>query len=121
MLCDKFAYFLQAVGVTSALPEDIPSSLFQAASNEWIYRGNQLLHNAAQTNFPSLPSLDGLICGDSVGLFIDNTGSLHVFFNGAFSGTIATELPTNKRLWGVVDLFGDCSKITSVMLSGRLV
>ena len=127
MLCDGFTYFSQTVGVTSALPESAPSTLhpiyrvYRASSNEWIYSGNQLHHNETATDFPHLPSLDDRPqVGFSVGLLIDNTGALHIFFNGTSSERLATGLPINKRLWGVVDVCGDCSKIKSEMLSGKL-
>ena len=120
-----FTHFLQVVGVMSALPGRVPSTLhsawgYQASSNEWIYSGNKLLHNETATAFPRLPSLDDLTPGESVGLFIDNKGSLHIFFNGTFSGIIATGLPTNKRLWGVASVEDNCCKIKSEMLSGKL-
>ena len=127
MLCDGFTYFSQTVGVTSALPESVPYSLhpiysgYQASSNEWLCRGNQLLHNETETEFPHLPSLDDdPPVGFSVGLLIDNTGALHIFFNGMSSERLATGLPINKRLWGVVDVYGNCSEIKSEMLSGKL-
>ena len=94
---------------------------YQASSNEWIYRGNQLLHNETATDFPHLPSLDDRPpVGFSVGLLIDNTGALHIFFNGSSSERLATGLPINKPLWGVVDVCGYCTKIKSEMLSGKL-
>ena len=95
---------------------------YQAFSNEWLYGGNQLLHNGTATDFPYLPSLDYLPVGFSVGLLIDNTGALHIFFNGTSSKRLATGLPINKRLWGVLDVCGNCSKIKSEMLhvSGKL-
>ena len=127
MLCDGFTYFSQTVGVTSALPESVPFTLHliyrecQASSNEWLYCGNQLLHNRRATPFPHLPSLDDRpSVGFSVGLLIDNTGALHIFFNGMSSKRLATGLPINKHLWGVVDVGGNCSKIKSEMLSGKL-
>ena len=128
MVCDGFTYFSQAVGVTSALPQRVPRSLcydrygsyYQASSNEWIYRGNQLLHNETETDFGHLPSLDDLRPGDSVGLLIDTTGNLHIFFNGTSSGTIAIGLPISKGLWGVASVENYYSKIKSEMLSGML-
>ena len=125
MLCDGFTYFSQVVGVTSTLPERVPSFLhsfwdYQASSNEWLYSGNWLLHNKTKTDFLHLPSLDRLTPGESVGVFIDNRGGLYIFFNGTSSGTIATGLPINQRLWGVVSVEGKCTKIKSEMLSGKL-
>ena len=121
-------YFSQTVGVTCALPGSVPWSLsytdyyggYKASSNEWLYSGNHLLHNKTATAFPRLPSLDDLRRRGSVGLLIDNTGGLHIFFKGTYSGKIATGLPINKILWGVASVEGDCSKIKSEMLSGKL-
>ena len=33
---------------------------------------------------------------------------------------VATGLPVNKPLWGAVDVYGNCTKIKSEMLSGEL-
>ena len=121
-----FLYFSQTVGVTSALPESVPYTLhpdyrvYQASSNEWVYGDNQLLHNKTATDFPHLPSLDYPPVGFSVGLLIDNTGALHIFFNGTSSKRLATGIPIHKPLWGMADLCGMCSKIKSEMLSGKL-
>ena len=118
--------FSQIVGVTSALPESVPYSLhpyreYQASSKEWLYRDNQLLHNETATDFPHLPSLDDdPPVGFRVGLLIDNTGALHIFFNGTSSEKLVAGLPINKRLWGIVDVRGNCNKIKSEMLSGKL-
>ena len=130
MLCDGFTYFSQTVGVTSALPERVPDTLhpytgyytrYQASSNEWLYSGNWLHHNKTGTAFPHLPSLDDRPpVGFSVGLLIDNTGALHIFFNGTSSKRLATGLPIHKRLCGVVDVYGMCFKIKSELLSGKL-
>ena len=126
MLCDGFTYFSQTVGVMSALPERVPYSLhpfysgYQASSKEWVYSDNQLLYNKTATAFPHLPSLDDPPVGFSVGLLIDNTGALHIFFNGTSSKRLATGLPIHKPLWGVVDVGDKCSKIKSEMLSGKL-
>ena len=126
MLCDGFTYFSQTVGVMSALPVSVPSTLhhyysvYQASSNDWLYSGNRLLHNGTATTFPHLPSLDEPPVGFSVGLLIDNTGALHIFFNRTSPERLATGLPINKPLWGVVDVFGYCSKIKSEILSGKL-
>ena len=43
-----------------------------------------------------------------------------MFFNGKFSETIASGLPTNKHLYGAVHVHGICSKIKSELLSGEL-
>ena len=81
-----------------------------------------LYHNARRTDFPHLPDLDDLSDGDSVGLLVTTSGDLHIFFNGRSGQRLATGLPVNQYLWGVVSVHGNCSKIKSEMLilSGKL-
>ena len=45
---------------------------------------------------------------------------MNIFFNGKFSETIASDLPTGTHLYGAVDMYGPCSKIKSELLSGEL-
>ena len=55
-----------------------------------------------------------------MGLLVTASGDLHIFFNGVSGQKIATGMPINKCLWGVVDVCYSCSKITSEMLSCEL-
>ena len=112
--------FSQVVGVTFSLPEQVPSNLDSASNNEWLYKDRVLIHNAKKTNFPHLQSLDSISPGDSVGLLITATGSLHIYFNGKLVERIATGLPVNQPLWGVVDVYGTCIKVKSEVLGGKL-
>ena len=120
MLWYVFMYFSQVVGVTSSIPDQVPSYLDSASENEWFYKGSGLYHNAKGTNFPHLQSLDAISSGETVGLLITATGSLHIYFNGKLVQTVATGLPVNQSLWGVVDVYGKCIKIKSEMLGGKL-
>ena len=123
ILCDGFTYILQAVGVTSALPNEVPKYLpynYTASSKEWFFRDRTLLHNERQTDFPHLPYLHDLSAGDSVGLLVTTSGDLHIFFNGKSGHKIASGLPVNQSLWRVASVYGNCSKIKSEMLSGKL-
>ena len=45
---------------------------------------------------------------------------MNIFFNGKFSETIASGLPTDTHLYGAVDVLGLCCKIKSELLSGEL-
>ena len=128
MLCDGFTYFSQAVGVTSDLPDRVPYSFYyndvgppySVSSSEWIYKGSEILHNGRSTYVHVLSHLLSLSRGDTVGLLITSTGSLHVYIGGRHVACVATGLPVNKPMWGVADVYGRCSKIKSEMLSGKL-
>ena len=105
MLCDGFTYFSQTVGVMSALPESVPSLLHVYAgvsTNKWLY------------------DCSDLSSGETVGLLVTTSGDLHRYWNGRSGQRVATGLPVNDHLFGVADVYGNCSKIKSEMLSGKL-
>ena len=103
MLCDGFTYFSQTVGVTSALPERVPSLLHDGVStNNWVY------------------DCSGLSSGGTVGLLVTTSGDLYLYWNGRSGQRVDTGLPVNQHLFGAADVFGKCSKIKSEMLSGKL-
>ena len=135
-----YIYFSQHVGVTSALPDEVPEYLpyhAMASSKEWLFCGTSLHHDQRKTDwlyrrkgvtdFPHLPNLRGLSAGDSVGLLVTTSGDLYIFFDGRsgrFNGRsghkVASCLPVNQSLWGVADVYADCSKIKSEILVGKL-
>ena len=115
-------FISQVIGVTATLPNQVPMFLptSEAGSDEWYYEDQSLYHNRKQTDFPHLPSLDDLKIGARVAIQILDTGKMNIFLNGKFAETIASDLPTNTHLYGAVDVYGDCSKIKSELLSGEL-
>ena len=108
--------------MTATLPDQVPYNLpfSEAGSNEWYYRDQSLYHNRKETDFPHLPSTHDLRTGEQVAIQITDTGKMNIFFNGKFAETIASDLPTDTRLYGAVDVLGHCSKIKSELLSGEL-
>ena len=115
-------FISQAIGVTATLPYQVPRylPLSKAGSDEWYYRGHSLLHNRKRTDFPHLPSTRDLRTGERVAIQISDTGKMNIFFNGKFAETIASGLPTDTHLYGVVDVRYHCYKIRSELLSGEL-
>ena len=114
-------YVAQSVGVTATLPHWVPDVLptTEAGSDEWYYDGNRLYHNRSSTEFPNIPPLHNVSTCQKVGLQISTNGQLHLFIDEQHMECIATGLPVNKPLWGAVNVFGDCTKIKSEMLSGK--
>ena len=104
------------------LPDSIPLFLHGTNSgpNEWNYGAQSLWHNRSSTEFPHLPSLSDLSTNQTVGLLISTSGDLHLYLDGHHSQCIATGLPANTPLYGVVDVYGNCTKIKSDILSGEL-
>ena len=122
MLCDGFTYLSQRVGVTATLPHSAPCYLptTEAGSDEWYYCGNRLYHNQSSTELCNIPSFDDLSIYQKIGLQISTNGQLHMFIDNQHIECIATGDPLNKPLWGAVDVYGNCTKIKSEMLSGEL-
>ena len=121
VLYDGFKFFSQGVGVTATLPNLVPSvlSLDNSGPHEWNYVYLSLWHNR-MTISTDLPNLNDLKPHQSVGLLMTTAGDLHVYHNGRHTKKVATNLPVNRHLWGVVDIYGDCIKIKSELLSGEL-
>ena len=115
-------FISQTIGVTATLPDQVPYSLpvSGAGSDEWYYWDQSLYHNRKRTGFRYLPSTHGLRTGKRVAIHISETGEMNIFFNGKFSETIASDLPTDTHLYGAVEVWGDCCKIKSELLSGEL-
>ena len=122
MLCDVFPYFSQTVGVTTTLPDSVPGVLrrYGAGGHEWNYWGRSLYHNRSWSDFPHLPSLKDLTTNQSVGLLVTTNGQLHLYLDGRHVQEVATGLPVTTPLWGAVDVYGNCLKIKSEILSGEL-
>ena len=113
--------FSQRVGVTATLPNEVPSYLPYGTSgpHEWNYVISSLYHNRREIS-TGLLDLDHLKRHQSVGLLLTSDGQLHVYNDGRHTKKVATNLPVNHHLWGAVDVFGDCTKIKSELLSGEL-
>ena len=113
--------FSQKVGVTTTLPNVVPRYLpyDTSRSHEWNYAAPFLWHNRRKIS-TGLPNLNGLKRHQTVGLLLTSDGQLHVYHDGQHTKKVATNLPVNHHLWGAVDVFGNCTKIKSELLSGEL-
>ena len=106
--------------MTTTLPDNVPSYLYDAGPDQWYYSGLSLYHNRKQTTFPDLPSLDELRTQQRVGIQITENGELNLFLEGNYMKTVATGLPVHQAIFGVVDVYNNCTKIKSEILSGEL-
>ena len=113
--------FSQVVGVTATLPNEVPVFLLTDTSGqqEWNYDRSYLWHNGREIS-TGLPDLDHLKRHQSVGLLLTGDGQLHVYHDGRHTKKVATNLPVNHHLWGAVDVFANCTKIKSELLSCEL-
>ena len=106
--------------MTTTLPDNVPSGLYDAGPDQWHYSGLSLYHNREKTRFPDLPPLNELKTQQRVGIQIIENGELNIFLDGNYTKTVATGLPVHQAIFGVVDVYGKCTKIKSEILSGEL-
>ena len=107
--------------MTATLPNEVPSFLSWAdsGSHEWNYKWSSLWHNTMEIS-TDLPDLKHLQPHQTVGLLLTAEGHLHIYHDGRHTKNVATGLPVNHHLWGAVDVYGNCIKIKSELLSGEL-
>ena len=108
--------------MTTTLPDNVPSGLRgrDAGPDQWYYTGKSLYHNGKETKLPDLPSLNELRTQQRVGIQITENGDLNLFIDGHVTKTVATDLPVEQAIFGVVNVRGNCTKIKSEILSGEL-
>ena len=108
--------------MTTTLPDNVPSYLNcpNAGPDQWYYYGKLLYHNREETIFRDLPSLNELRTQQRVGIQITENGEFNIFIDGNYKKTVATGLPVQQAIFGVVDVRSKCTKIKSEILSGEL-
>ena len=104
----------------------MPNALYphKAGPNDWIIYIQSIFHKSRgvsgrERTISNLPGLDDLTPGQSVGLAVTPKGQLHIFFSGIHLGQIATDVPVDTPIWGMADIFGQCTKIKSETLRGE--
>ena len=107
--------------MTATLPNEVPSYLpaIYSGPHEWNYRRSSMWHDGREIS-TGLPILEYLECHQTVGLLLTSDGQLHFYCDGRHTKKVATYLPVNHHLWGAVDVYGNCTKIKSELLSGEL-
>ena len=106
--------------MTATLPDKVPSDLYgrDTGPQDWYYMEKWIWNNKKQCS-PELPGIYTLNTNQTIGLLISSDTKLHVYQDGRHITTVSG-LPVDSHLWGAVDVFGDCTKIKSELLSGEL-
>ena len=106
--------------MTAAIPDELSCSLFgpSTGAQDWEYIKSSLYHNRKELVF-TLPDLMGLNINQKVGLLLSPDGDLHVYLDGQHIMKAASGLPVDKPLWGLVNVYANCSKMKSELLSGE--
>lgn len=107
-------YIPQGIGLTSLDPLSekavAPQSLYFCMKKQfWVVRHQESYH--AQEIKESSYFSEDLKDIESLGVLVSEEGDLHLFVNDEDVGVLWKDLPTDKPLWGIVDVFGKLKKI----------
>lgn len=110
------SYVLQSVGFTIVDPAEcatIPAdaqSLLESSYHWTVYGKYSNTLNDCLTfyngGFVKTLPMCGPQKGDTMAIGIDDKGNLHYFYKGKYMQAICSGIPTDKPLWGYVDLYG---------------
>ena len=91
---------------------------FRGSKDYWLYWDKTVFHggNEQQLSRESLKFKKG----DSLGCSITRGGDLEIYINGQKRAVGWRNVPVDKSLWGVVDMYGDCVTIQSEFYCGKL-
>lgn len=96
------------------IPSSAVSRPLDSSPCHWILWGASIRHKKKRRRFHDLTLLQ---VGQTVGCLVTQTGELHFFVDGSHVGCGWSGLPVDKPLWGIVDVYGKCSKIKADILS----
>ncbi|ODN05476.1 Neuralized-like protein 4, partial [Orchesella cincta] len=93
---------------------DFPATLTVLRNGSVIMSGNGILHDGKATNSPYIGlNLDQLQEGDRLGVMKKSNGDVVYFVNGESQGVAASGM-ISQQVWGAVNLYGMCSRVTIV-------
>ena len=106
--------------MTATLTDEVPSYLAGGLTGpqDWYYMEKRIWNNGKECS-PKLPDINNLNTNQTIGLLISSDTKLHVYLDGHHLTTVSG-LPVDSHLWGAVDVYGNCTKIKSELLSGEL-
>ena len=113
----------QKIALTTENPDNcaVPSTLYnmysQCNKRYWLLHGSLKRHNGQHKTISI--NTDNLRVGQSVGLLVTRDGDLHLFVDGKYREMVWSGLPTDQPLWGVADVYGNCTKIKADILCGK--
>ena len=97
-----------------------PLSILHLMSSKdyWLFWRNAVYHNGRKQKLSI--STFGLVEDDSIGCCITRGGDLELYINGQERAVGWHNVPVDKPLWGVVDMYGQGRTIQSEFYCGEL-
>ena len=130
MLCVQYAhvqcsliYYLQGIGFTLQDPDtldplQINYTNLTRSKDYWLFSGNRMYHNGNKQEVSI--STFSLKKGESIGCCITRNGDLEIYINGQKNAVGWHNVPVDKPLWGVADIYGKAKTIQSEFHCGEL-
>ena len=114
---------LQVIGLTFLNPDTIdpvPTSMFDLMQRKdyWLFWNNDVYHDGQEQHLNI--STEDLKVDDSIGWCITRDGDWEIYINGQKRAVGWRNVPTDKLLWGVVDICGSARTIQSEFYCGEL-
>ena len=109
------------IGVLAVHPEKFtfPLTASSIKKQSWVIQGCSVFQNGVKTMNGYGPDLDNLLCGQTVGVLVDDSSLLHLYVNGVDQGIAAKDIP--KCCYVIVDLYGKCEQISVVNVDGQII
>ena len=103
------------IGVTGQRPEKVSSPMNALAMKRqtWVVCGNAVHHCGLKIRGDLTFNLNQLQSGQSVGVYLSESGHLHVLIDGQDQGAVAS-VGTTVSLYAVIDLYGKCTEVSIV-------
>ena len=96
------------------MPSDVMKLSHAGNPDYWIMISSTAYHNGDRRHFRV--NLDHLREGQTAGCRVSRNGKLHLYVDGVDRGFVWTGLPTQKRFWGLVDVYG---KVQQIQILGK--
>lgn len=120
-MVDRWSGSIEA-GVTCIRPEDLefPNTMTDIDYDTWMLSGTAIMQdgNTLRTNYGC--DLDSLGSASRIGMMKTTRGDLHYYIDGVDQGVACTGLPSERDIFAVVDLYGQCVQVSLTGGSGLI-
>ncbi|KAM6289063.1 LOW QUALITY PROTEIN: neuralized-like protein 4, partial [Aegotheles albertisi] len=118
-MVDRWSGSIEA-GVTAIRPEDLefPNTMTDIDYDTWMLSGTAIMQdgNTLRNNYGC--DLDALGTGSRIGMMRTARGDLRYVINGTDQGVACSGLPSEKEVYAVVDLYGQCVQVSLTGATG---
>ena len=102
--------------MTVVCPDEFNIKNIFKSRNYWVLSSSTVRHQERKkVEF----DLYDLKIGDTIGCSIHEDGTLHYYVNGKDRGIGWNDLPINRKMYGIVDVYGRFTKIRSLLHNGK--